>query len=149
MARPVPAPPADSFGSEFDRRVQEFDRFSHGMVLLAEVPRPELLRVVREFADALSSHARAAPRPLRGGSDGRAGAALAADHERFLSSVGQLRWLSSILERDDHGGNRQALGQYGKILVEALREHRRREQKLLDTKVAGVPTGSGEGPGQP
>jgi hypothetical protein len=41
-----------------------------------------------------------------------------------------LRGLLRIVERDDHGGNRQALGQYGRILAEALKEHRALERPV-------------------
>ncbi len=53
---------------------------------------------------------------------------LAADHERFRTSVQQLWWFYAIVEREDHGGNRQALGQYGRLVCEALRRHRAEER---------------------
>lgn len=68
---------------------------------------------------------------------------LRADHERFETSAEQLRWFWSIVERDDHGGNRQALGQYWKILLEALARH------LSEERVIGVHESSSRAKGTP
>ncbi|MHB1435707.1 MAG: hypothetical protein ACYCPN_06645 [Thermoplasmata archaeon] len=45
------------------------------------------------------------------------------DADLWDESLVQLRWLLGIVEQDDHGGNRQALGQYGLLVAESLREH--------------------------
>ncbi len=41
----------------------------------------------------------------------------------WQEAVIQLHWLLGIVERDNHGGNRQALGQYGLLVAESLRQH--------------------------
>lgn len=103
-------------------RTEEFDRFSHGLVRLEPHPLSELRRRVGEFARAVEAH-------LDAGGPGRPLAAtagrdrLAAEHLRFHSSVRELRSLLEVVEHDDHGGHRQALGQYGRLLAEALRNH--------------------------
>jgi hypothetical protein len=48
---------------------------------------------------------------------------LESDHERFLLSLEQLWWFYGIVAEDDHGGHRQALGQYGRLVAEALERH--------------------------
>ncbi len=45
------------------------------------------------------------------------------EHERFRQSLDQLAWLRGIIDREDHGGHRQALGQYWRLVLEALRRH--------------------------
>ncbi len=55
-------------------------------------------------------------------------ARLAREHERFRTSVDQLVAILAVVEQDDHGGHRQALGQYGRIFTEALRLHRTDER---------------------
>ncbi|HEV2316833.1 MAG TPA: hypothetical protein VGV89_04580 [Thermoplasmata archaeon] len=62
---------------------------------------------------------------------GRPSRSLERDHEIFATSVGELRGLLEIVRRDPHGGNRQALGQYWKIVLEALDRHLREERVLL------------------
>lgn len=52
------------------------------------------------------------------------------DHGWFETSLEQLRGFLRVVERDDHGGHRQALGQYGRVLAESLRRHRRDERDL-------------------
>ena len=58
------------------------------------------------------------------------------DHEWFLTSTEQLGWFFRVVEGDDHGGHRQALGQYGRALAEALRRHRRDERWLEARRTA-------------
>ena len=54
-------------------------------------------------------------------------ARLQQDHQRFQTSAEQLYWFWAIVKTDDHGGNRQALGQYWKVVLEALATHLKEE----------------------
>ncbi len=117
---------------DFDELVDWFDRVSGNLVLLEEYAPGELRAAVEAMAHALDAHlAESGSRPRFGvvgtGETSRA-AVLDADHERLRASAEQLRALLRVVERDDHGGNRQALGQYGRVLTEALRRHRRDER---------------------
>lgn len=128
----IDRPPED-----LDALVDWFDRVSGNLVLLEEYPPAQLRRAVEVVARAVDEHARSADlRPgavdPRGPVPGPA-AVLRADHERFRTSAEQLRALSRLVEIDGHGGNRQALGQYGRVLTEALRRHRREELELDGT----------------
>jgi Hemerythrin HHE cation binding domain len=71
---------------------------------------------------------RAADGPLPRGVDPRL---LRAEHARFVDSLAELGELIAVVERDPHGGNRQALGQYWRLLVEALDRHVADEEELL------------------
>lgn len=52
------------------------------------------------------------------------------DHRGFEISFEQLDWFLRIAEGDGHGGNRQALGQYGRLVAEAVRRHLADEGRL-------------------
>jgi hypothetical protein len=111
--------------SGFDDAVAWFERISDGLVLLEEFPLDEVREAVGGFGRRVRAHSEAAGSPgTRTDRDGR----IAADHRRFLTSVEQLDWLLRIVEQEDHGGHRQALGQYGRLLTESLRRHRREER---------------------
>jgi hypothetical protein len=117
-------PPAD-----LDGLVDWFDRVSANLVLLEPYDREQVRLAVEAMERGMRAHlARAA----RGGStsDGPE-SRLQGDHARFVVSIDQLQWFFRIVDRDDHGGNRQALGQYGRVLTEALRRH------LADERSAG------------
>jgi hypothetical protein len=45
------------------------------------------------------------------------------EHRRFPESIGQLRWFWGVVRNEDHGGHRQALGQYWAILLESVVRH--------------------------
>jgi hypothetical protein len=138
----------------FDALVNWFDRFSAGLVLLDEISLMEVREAVAAMANGIAAH-RLAHGPA--GTLERSRSAdlaslrriLRSDHDRFDSSVQQLRWLLAIVERDDHGGNRQALGQYGRLVCEALRRHRveEREAELLAGALASS-AGTARAPGQ-
>jgi len=51
-----------------------------------------------------------------------------------VTSIEQLWWFYRVVEGEDHGGHRQALGQYGRILAEALRRHRAEERAFAAGK---------------
>lgn len=114
---------------EFDALLAWFDRVSQRLVLQDDLPLPEVRRAVAAFTAGVTAHRDAdgdLGREARSEDLGLASSRriLRADHDRLATSVRQLWWFYEIVERDDHGGNRQALGQYGRIAAEALRRHR-------------------------
>lgn len=122
---------------------------SVALVLLEPIDRAELDRALAEFAAAVREHValwhdRDREPRLFGTLD-----LLREEHRRFLGSLEVLDWLTEIVRRDDHGGNRQALGQYGKILAEALGRHRLLERGFEPPSSGGPPPRRGTAPGQP
>ncbi len=140
--RPPAAADRPNEEGEFDAAIDRFETFSTGLVRLEPVPLPELRRTVDRFIDDLRDHLEAArslrrrPPPV-----GPRERRLDAEHERFYSSIEQLREILRVVESEDHGGHRQALGQYGRIVTEALRRHR------ADERFGGREAGSGRRPG--
>jgi hypothetical protein len=137
--RNPPEPPAE----EFDRRLDRFERLSGSLVLLDDRPFDRLRREIHEFSAALTRHVEEGlPRSFGGrvrpGAPPGALERLLEEHERFRGSVVELRGLLDVVGRDDHGGHRQALGQYGRVLAEALRRHRA-EERTLEALPAGAP----------
>jgi hypothetical protein len=121
--------------SEFDPLIGWLEAASDGLVHLEPYRLDELRAMVRRVADVVATHTReynarlgAAPPP-----EGRpaTGALLRADHAWFSVSLEQLAWFFGIVENEDHGGHRQALGQYGRLLAEALRRHRDLEREYF------------------
>jgi hypothetical protein len=53
-----------------------------------------------------------------------------ADHRWFETSLAELVGLVRVVEGEDHGGHRQALGQYARLLATSLARHRRDEAEL-------------------
>ncbi len=120
---------------EFDALVEWVDGVSRNLVLLEPYPLPQVASWVDAVDRAVRDHLSAYRALTVPGAVGRRGADLATlrrtleeDHARFRVSLDQLRWFFRVVEEDDHGGNRQALGQYGWVLAEALRRHRRDER---------------------
>ncbi len=138
--------------TDLDALLDRFDRLSFGLVRLEAYSLEEIRRAVDDLAEAVEVHAaRAGPSALaRHGSplsEDRPRSPLGLEHDRFRTSVEQLRWFLAIVEREDHGGHRQALGQYGRVLVEALRRHRsderRSERRTSDSRArTGLPPAS-------
>ncbi len=133
--------------SRFDSEIDGFDHLSRSLVLLDARPLAELRRQVLDFAASLEAHVRGSPRgndPTRDGVPAsEAGAErLRDEHIRFLASVVELRGLLEVVVQEDHGGHRQALGQYGRLLVEALRRHRTEEHGTVPVPIR-EPTGVG------
>jgi hypothetical protein len=113
--------------SGLDARIDWFDQIGAELVRLATYPLPDLERALSTFDGTVRAHlsdpgsgAPSVERPRPGGGSHL----LESEHERFVTSLEQLWWFYSIVERDDHGGHRQALGQYMRIFAEALRRHR-------------------------
>ena len=130
--------------SEFDELVAWFDQLAANLVLLEDYPREDLRFAVDAVDRAVRAHVRAFDE--RDGCRANvapglapARAALDGDHARFFVSLDQLAWSFRIVEREDHGGHRQALGQYGRVLTEALRRHRQDERAYLAAFGPGKP----------
>jgi hypothetical protein len=126
----VAAPPLD-----IDAAIERFDRLSSNLVLLESGPLSEVRDALRVFDAAVRGHLASAEaaggRAAPASGDGATTAGiLESDHRRFLISLDQLWWFFRVVESDDHGGHRQALGQYGRLLAEALRRHRADERTL-------------------
>jgi hypothetical protein len=120
---------------EFDRLVEWLDEWSEGLVLLAEYPVLDLRHAVDGVRRAVNAHGRAFARRLApvdpDPAREPARAILRSDHVWFATSLDQFDWFLRVVEREDHGGHRQALGQYGRLIAEALRRHRRLERDAL------------------
>lgn len=150
--------PRTGFGEppdDLDLLIDWFDGFARGLVLLEEHDLEEIRRAIGSVRDAVIAHC------ARGTVPGLASPSfppererlirlLEAEHERFRTSVEQLAWFYSVVEREDHGGHRQALGQYGRVLAESLRRHRADELALelpRDTPGALRPSSPGSAKG--
>lgn len=139
----IQRPPAD-----FDELVEWLEGWSYRLVLLEEYPLADLQAAIAATGNAIRSHrTEIETRLSRIGPGGQGTAPLLqvvrSDHEWFEISVDQFGWFLRIVEGEDHGGHRQALGQFGRVLAEALRRHRRDEQRLLSaTKEHGPRTTS-------
>lgn len=121
--------------------VDWFESVSYSLVLLEEYSLEEIRSAVRALSAAVRAHIEAAPRSsLRASRPAsELSRIVSADHVWFRTSLDQLDWFLGVVERDPHGGNRQALGQYGRILAESLRRHRRDERALLEG-ASGAPS---------
>jgi hypothetical protein len=132
MATSVAALRSTSSREELDDLLDPFERLSSGLVLLEEVPLERLRASVARFAATILRHSERSlatdPPGARTSDPGGASHRLRTEHERFLTSADELLGLLAVVGRDDHGGHRQALGQYGRILVESLRRHRAEER---------------------
>jgi hypothetical protein len=133
-----PRPTADPHRAppEFDDLVDWFEQISTNLVLLEDYPRDDLRTAIDRFEAGVRAHLRSydlrlnLPRtPPKELSDVRA--LLRSDHAWFQISLEQLEWFYRIVEGEDHGGHRQALGQYGRVFAEALRRHRLDERNYL------------------
>jgi hypothetical protein len=134
---PFPRPEVDIRRppEDLDDRVDWFERVSTNLVLSEEYALADVRAAVVALRLSLSTHS-AEPVPDLSGRDPVPGLRdrarlLAADHAWFGRSMEQLDWFLGIVEREDHGGHRQALGQYGRILAESVQRHRRDEREYL------------------
>jgi hypothetical protein len=134
---PRPAPAAASALEDSIVELRSVHRrqseIAEGLVLLRGPAIPELRAEVDSARRGLLGRHRAAFERAR--DDGGARTALEArlleDHERFSSSFEQLDWLLGIVAGEPHGGNRQALGQYWRLVLEALERHLAEEERWL------------------
>jgi hypothetical protein len=119
----------------FDELVDWLERWSYGLVLLEDYPISDIRAALSAVAEAVPAHRASADpwiAPLQYVDDetAREARVLLSDHEWFETSVEQLWGFLRVVEGDDHGGHRQALGQYGRVLAEALCRHRADERRL-------------------
>lgn len=145
----VPAPTVDirKPPQSFDDLVDWLEGWSYRLVLLEEYPLPDLRAAVATTTRAVRAHradfeVRIAA-VVTGAGSSPLTQVVRSDHEWFELSIEQLGWFLRVVEGEDHGGHRQALGQFGRVLAEALRRHRRDERALLSTNdPRPSPTGS-------
>jgi len=120
--------------------VDSFDRLSSRLVLLSGPALEELRSAIGALDRAVRLHvARGSAAAERRAS----GSAAEVEHERFLVSLDQLWWFYGIVAGDDHGGHRQALGQYGRLVTEALRRHLAEERENAAGAGAAAPPAAG------
>lgn len=133
----IRAPP-----SAFDPIVDWLEAWSYRLVLLEEYPLSDVRAALEVVAKAVREH-RASTEgwlaPLRDSDEATARIVrvLLSDHEWFETSLEQFDWFFRVVEREDHGGHRQALGQYGRVFAESLRRHRRDERSLKAQRPPG------------
>ncbi len=103
-------------------------------MLLEPFPLASVERAVERYAQAIEAHRASARLPAPGDvPEPRTRARVArlrADHDLFRLSIEQLAWFLAIVREEDHGGHRQALGQYGRLVCEAMRRHLAEESAL-------------------
>jgi hypothetical protein len=127
-------------GTELPRPPQDFDEFVRWLgdlcdrlVLLEELPLERVEEAVRVVRPAVTRHAespmlRPPPAGVRADSRGdELWEVLCSDHRWFEASMDEFEAVFNVVGSEDHGGNRQALGQYGRLLASALARHRRDE----------------------
>jgi hypothetical protein len=125
----IRAPP-----TEFDPYVDWFEAISDRLVLLEPYALRDVQGMIGRTQQVLTAHMQQEiPVPERSpaAADFELREVLASDHRWFLRSVEQLGWFLGIVVADDHGGHRQALGQYGRVLAEAVIRHRGDERRYL------------------
>lgn len=140
MTEPLQVSQAVSPPVELASMADWFESLSYGLVLLVPYPLDNLRAAVRAFERAMarhsvewdSKHARAASEAPSRNPLARV---VESDHTWFSTSFEQLRWFLGIVENEDHGGHRQALGQYGRLVSEAVRRHLDDERRLLAPSV--------------
>lgn len=132
-----PGPEVDlrTIPSEFDSLVDWLERWSCRLVLLEEYPISDLRTALRTVERAVREHrvlAESWERSLPGVAEEVRNdvTVLLSDHVWFETSLEQFWWFFRVVEKEDHGGNRQALGQYGRVLAESLARHLLAERRL-------------------
>jgi hypothetical protein len=133
--------------ADFDALIEWLEAWSYNLVLLEDYPLEQLRVGLAAVESAVRAHREVAEHWLasRNPSDEetmREAIVLQSDHEWFETSIAQFWWFFRVVENEDHGGHRQALGQYGRVLAEALRRHRADEQPVLSAP-APLPVRSG------
>ncbi len=121
---------------QLEALVREQRVLSDGLVLLHAIAATTLERSVAKLETVLKEHQTAfgawTSHRRFPGPDARVADLVRGDHGTFFSSIDQLHWLLGIVRRDDHGGNRQALGQYWRVLLEAMGRHSDDERTLVN-----------------
>jgi hypothetical protein len=119
-----------------------------GLVLGELISTDELERAVRQVRTTVTLHMESElPQSPEGdpATDGRGkelSEILQSDHRWFVLSLDEFDALLGVVLGDDHGGHRQALGQYGRLLAAALTRHRRDEleyERLMDGRPLPAP----------
>ncbi len=122
--------------TELTDLVNWYERISYGLVISEPYPLDRVRAAADRFETAVREHAeRTALPPVRGPTD-RLGLVLRADHRWFSQSFEQLRWFLGVVAREDHGGNRQALGQFGRLVTESVRRHLADEREYVEGPTA-------------
>jgi len=131
---PAPRPEVDpgSPPSAFDDLVDWLEDWSYGLVLLEEYSVTDLRGAISAVRSAVLAHREATEPWIARLIDAdeetsRTARVVLHDHEWFATSLEQFEGIFRVVEGENHGGHRQALGQYGRVLAEALRRHRRDE----------------------
>ena len=119
----------------FDDLLDWLEGWSYRLVLLEGYPLADLGDAIRAVEVAVRRHRQSADLRLRplleeGADTSRVARVVLHDHVWFDTSLEQFWWFFRVVEGEDHGGHRQALGQYGRVLAESLRRHRRDERWL-------------------
>lgn len=134
---PFPRPTVDirSPPSAFDEMVDWLEQWSYGLVLLEEYPLSDVRAALAAVEESIRAHRVSVDpwvAPLESAAEdiARGAKLVRSDHEWFATSIEQFWWFFRVVENEDHGGHRQALGQYGRVLAEALRRHRADERRL-------------------
>ena len=122
--------------TEFDDVVEWFDGVSRALVLLEAYPIEDLRQVVAVLRRTVLEHRRSDRGSIPDGAsyspelDPRP-RLLAADPCWCRLSLEPPDWFLGVVVGEDHGGHRQALGQYGRGFAESLRRHRTVERAAL------------------
>jgi hypothetical protein len=141
-ARTIRPPPPG-----FDEFVSWLGEVSDRLVLVEGFPLEDVRRAVWLAHDRVRAHLRAdlpvgSERTSKGPSrESTLWETVLLEHRWFETSLEELVGLLRVVEQDDHGGHRQALGQYGRILAAALERHRRDERELeqLESSLGAAP----------
>jgi hypothetical protein len=115
-------------------RLPTWEALADGLVLLEPIPLARLRRTVDDLVAAWPRHVVEARSAFAAGRSGVRGpeplGRLEAEHAWVRDSLAELNGLLGLVTANDHGGNRQALGQYWRLLNEALRRHIAEEEAL-------------------
>jgi hypothetical protein len=136
----------DAPTTELDGLVTWFEDMADGLVLLEPYPLVTVRGAVTAVTAGIGRHLDE-PLAMAGGTTrevrewNHLAQILDRDHAWFRTSLEQLAWFLEVVEREDHGGHRQAIGQYGRLLCESFRRHRELERLLATPR--GEPTRPG------